>query len=86
MSIDRWSYRLDVNLIHFGLRILRLGSARSMVNFQRLNVTTTKIVMDHSFAVLCSLAIFVVLVRIVIMDPYKSGALSEKIFPSITDI
>ena len=72
--------------MHFSLRILRLGSARSMVDFQRLNVTIVKIVMDRSLAALCSLAISTDLVRIVIMDPYPPGALSEKVFPSVTDI
>ena len=72
--------------MHFGPRILRLGSARSVVDFQRLNVTTAKIVMDRSLAALCSLAISTDLVRIVIMDPYQPGALSEKVFPSVTNI
>jgi hypothetical protein len=72
--------------MHFSPRILRLGSARSTVDFQRLNVTTAKIVMDRSLAVLCSLAISADLVQIVIMDPYQPGALSEKVFLSITDI
>ena len=49
-------------------------------------MTTAKIVMDRSLAALCSLAISTDLVRIVIMDPYQPGALSEKVFPSVTDI
>jgi hypothetical protein len=57
MPIGRWSYGLGINLMQFGSRILRLGSARSMVDFLRLNVTTAKIVTDCSLAVLCSLAI-----------------------------
>ena len=72
--------------MHFGLRILRLGSARSAVDFQRLNVTIAKIVMDRSLIALCSLAISTDLVRIVIMGPYQPDALSEKVFLSVTDI
>jgi hypothetical protein len=72
--------------MHFGLRILRLGSARSAVDFQRLNVTIAKIVMDRSLTALCSLAISTDLVRIVIMGPYQPDALSEKVFLSVTDI
>ena len=49
-------------------------------------MTTAKIVMDRSLAALCSLAISTDLVRIVIMDPYPAGALSEKVFPSVTNI
>ena len=72
--------------MYFGPKILRLGSARSTVDFQRLNVTTAKIVMDRSLTALCSLAISTDLVRIVIMDPYQPGALSEKVFPFVTNI
>jgi len=86
MPVGRWSYGLGVNLMQFGPRTLRLGSARSVVDFLRLNVTTAKIVSDHSLAVLCSLTISTDLVPIVIMDPYHPDALSEKVFPSVSDM
>ena len=86
MPIGRWSYGLGVNSMHLGLRILRLGFARSVVDFLGLNVTTAKIVTDRSLVVLCSLAISMNLVQIVIMDLHRPGVLSEKIFPSITHL
>ena len=86
MPIDRWSYGLGVNSIYLGLRILRLGFARSVVDFLGLNVTTVKIVTDRSLVVLYSLAISMNLVQIVIIDLHRPGVLSEKVFPSVTHL
>ena len=64
---------------------LRLGSARSVVDFLKPNVTTVKIITDHSQAVLCFLVISMDLVQIVITDPHL-GAPSEKVFQYVTDM
>jgi hypothetical protein len=86
MPVDRWSYELGVNLMQLGPRISRLGSAKSVVDFLRPNVTTVKIVTDHSQAVLCFLVISMDLVQIVITDPHHLGAPSEKVFQYVTDM